>query len=91
MKKFAHLALITLVGAAGIVASSAPASAFIACNREGDCWHVQDRVRYPRAPASPFTPTTGIGASAVISASMNMTAMAIGAAESGSPSNQTAR
>jgi hypothetical protein len=49
MKKFVQLALITLVGAGGIVASSAPASAFIACNREGDCWHVQDRVRYPRA------------------------------------------
>jgi len=49
MKKFAHLALITLVGAGGIVASVAPASAFIACNRRGDCWHVQDRVRYPRS------------------------------------------
>ncbi len=49
MKKFAYLALISLVGAAGLAVSTAPASAYVACDRAGDCWHVQDRVRYPRS------------------------------------------
>jgi hypothetical protein len=47
--KFAALAaLTTLVAGADIVATTSPASALIACNRRGDCWHVRDRFDYPR-------------------------------------------
>jgi hypothetical protein len=32
----------------GIAASSVPATAYIACNREGgDCWHSDARIRVP--------------------------------------------
>ena len=40
-KYFATAAVAALLGAGAIVASSAPASAAIACNRSGDCWHVR--------------------------------------------------
>ena len=58
MKKFAQLALIGLMGAAGIAASATPASAWIACDRSHDCWHVQDRFAYPRRAGITIHPDT---------------------------------
>lgn len=47
MKKFA---LAALLGAGAIIALAGPASARIACNREGECWHVaNDYVFAPGA------------------------------------------
>ena len=41
--KIRTLVLGTVVGAAGLAALAAPASAYVACNRAGDCWHTTDR------------------------------------------------
>ena len=47
MKLFGKL-LATAGVAAGIaIAAAAPASAYVACNREGDCWHTESRVTVP--------------------------------------------
>ncbi len=35
-----------LVGAAALVTTAGSASAYVACNRWGECWHVHDRYRY---------------------------------------------
>ena len=32
-----------------LTALAAPASAYVACNREGDCWHTESRVAPPGA------------------------------------------
>ena len=45
--KFRTLALGTIAAAAATIALAAPASAYIACNREGDCWHTENRVFRP--------------------------------------------
>ena len=34
-----------LIGAA--IGIAAPASAYTACNRQGDCWHTDTRVHFP--------------------------------------------
>jgi len=44
--KFRILALGAIAGAAVLAATAAPASAYVACNRHGDCWHVTDRYDY---------------------------------------------
>lgn len=36
-----------LLGIGGLAASSVPANADIACNREGDCWHTDTRYDVP--------------------------------------------
>ncbi len=41
------LAAMTIAGA--VIATTAPASAYVVCNREGDCWHTEARYRYPGA------------------------------------------
>ena len=41
------LMLGTLVGAGALFALGAPASAYVACNREGDCWHTESRYAPP--------------------------------------------
>jgi hypothetical protein len=38
--------LLTLSLAAGIVAFTAPASAAIVCNEDGDCWRVKRKYEY---------------------------------------------
>ena len=42
---------MVLLGAAAAVTALiglvAPASAYVVCNREGDCWHTEARYRYP--------------------------------------------
>lgn len=37
------LILGTIAGAGALAALAAPASAYVACNRSGDCWHTNDR------------------------------------------------
>ena len=40
-----------LLGAAAatsvLIAMAAPASAYVACNRDGDCWHTESRYAAP--------------------------------------------
>ncbi len=36
-----------IVGAVGIIAVSANASAAVVCNEEGDCWKVKEKYKYP--------------------------------------------
>ena len=45
--KVRALILGTIAGAATLAALAVPASAYIACNREGDCWHTEARVSLP--------------------------------------------
>ncbi len=35
------------LGAGALVATVAPASAYMACNSDGDCWHTESRVHAP--------------------------------------------
>jgi hypothetical protein len=35
-----------LFGIGAVVATTAPASAYVACNRFGDCWHSEARYHY---------------------------------------------
>ena len=42
-----HNVLVATIVTAAPLAISAPASAYIACNREGDCWHTDQRERVP--------------------------------------------
>jgi hypothetical protein len=37
---------IALAGASALALTATTASADIACNGEGECWHVRDRVEY---------------------------------------------
>ena len=41
------LALGLLAGAGALVALASPASAYLACNRDGDCWHTENRTSAP--------------------------------------------
>ena len=36
-----------VLGAAAIILSAGSASAYVACNHEGDCWHTEARVTTP--------------------------------------------
>ena len=40
-------ALVTGAILAGVALSATAASADVACNRWGECWHVHDRMSYP--------------------------------------------
>jgi len=45
----AKTALAAAVAVGALVAVASPASADVACNRYGECWHVRDHYdRYPR-------------------------------------------
>ena len=50
-KTISTAALALLMGAGALVAASAPASARVVCNRDGDCWHTESA---PRAPGVRF-------------------------------------
>ena len=41
------LALAAGVGFAALTISTMGASAYVACNHEGDCWHTESRVAVP--------------------------------------------
>ena len=45
-KTLTYTAIAAVISAASLVATVMPAAAFIACNREGECWHVRDRYEY---------------------------------------------
>ena len=40
-------ALITTLAAGALVAGGTAATADVACNHMGECWHVHDRLTYP--------------------------------------------
>ena len=44
--KIHTLVLNAVAGAGAILAMAAPASAYVSCNRYGDCWHTTDRYTY---------------------------------------------
>jgi len=44
-------AMCTLMAAGALVATVAPASAYVSCNHDGDCWHSDAK---PRAPGIRF-------------------------------------
>jgi len=46
MKSITKLATAALLGAVAVAITATSASAYIACNREGECWHVRDRPVY---------------------------------------------
>ena len=46
-KTISTAALALLMGAGALVAASAPASARVVCNRDGDCWHTESALRVP--------------------------------------------
>ena len=46
MKKVKHIAVAALFAAAAIAAATGGASAYVACNRFGDCWHTDHRYHY---------------------------------------------
>jgi len=39
-------AFAALIGAGGLAATATSASAYVACNRAGDCWHTTERYSY---------------------------------------------
>jgi hypothetical protein len=43
MKKILTGASIAALAGIGTLAATGSASAFVACNREGDCWHTESR------------------------------------------------
>lgn len=45
--KIRTVLLGAISGAGALMALVAPASAYIACNREGDCWHTESRYSRP--------------------------------------------
>jgi len=46
-KRFAQIAMACAFGAGLSLAVSSPASAYVACNNSGDCWHTEDHVTFP--------------------------------------------
>ena len=46
MKTLKHIAVAALFGAAAFAATTGGASAYVACNRFGDCWHMDHRYHY---------------------------------------------
>ena len=45
--KTRNAVLASVFTAAGLCLAIAPASAYTACNRNGDCWHTDTRVHFP--------------------------------------------
>jgi hypothetical protein len=46
MRNVLKLAAATALGAGLLAISATSASAYIVCNRDGDCWHVRHHYRY---------------------------------------------
>lgn len=46
MKMALKLAAVAAMGAGLLAASTGAASAYVVCNRDGDCWHVHERYDY---------------------------------------------
>ncbi|MBV9549370.1 MAG: hypothetical protein JO256_06815 [Alphaproteobacteria bacterium] len=45
--RFKSIILPALGAVASLVLSTVGASAYVVCNREGDCWHTESRYHYP--------------------------------------------
>ncbi|MBV9549766.1 MAG: hypothetical protein JO256_08860 [Alphaproteobacteria bacterium] len=41
------LLLGAALGVGALIGVASSASAYVVCNREGDCWHTESRYRYP--------------------------------------------
>jgi hypothetical protein len=46
-KLLVHTALGAMIGAGALAVTATSASAYVACNRHGDCWHTNDHVFAP--------------------------------------------
>ena len=46
-KSFKNVLLAAGLAAAGLVGTAGGTSAYVACNRFGDCWHTDTRVHFP--------------------------------------------
>ncbi len=46
-KKTFLMTSAAILGLAGLAATTTSASAYVACNRDGDCWHTENRVAVP--------------------------------------------
>jgi len=46
MKTIAKLASAALLGAAAVAITATSASAYVVCNREGECWHTHRAYQY---------------------------------------------
>ena len=46
MKTIAKLASAALLGAAAVAITATSASAYVVCNREGECWHAKSAYQY---------------------------------------------
>lgn len=44
---FKNALLATALVTTGLLSAVANASAYVACNRHGDCWHTDSRVHFP--------------------------------------------
>ncbi|MBL6938797.1 MAG: hypothetical protein ISS15_09325 [Alphaproteobacteria bacterium] len=47
MTRLTRLAAVAAIGAGAFALTTGSASAYIACNDVGDCWHVTDQYTYP--------------------------------------------
>ena len=45
--KLRNIVLGAMAGAGALMAITTSASAYVACNREGDCWHTETRYSQP--------------------------------------------
>ena len=48
-KTLSAAAFATLMATGALMTTAVPASAYLACNHEGDCWHTESRVHAPGA------------------------------------------
>ena len=46
-KFLASSAVVALIGLGVVVSGSTSASAYVVCNRSGDCWNTSQRYQYP--------------------------------------------
>jgi hypothetical protein len=46
-KRLLAVSASAVLGILGLVAAAQPASAYLACNHDGDCWHTETRVTAP--------------------------------------------
>jgi hypothetical protein len=47
-KAISTVAIATLLGVGALAATAGTASARVVCNAQGDCWHTDQKAKYPR-------------------------------------------
>lgn len=47
--KFGKTIIAAVIGAGALAIGATSASAYVVCNREGECWHQHNRYVYPGA------------------------------------------